>query len=389
MKPKRMLVCGQRTTSYDETMLGKMSMAFMQEGIDVIMLPVLLPNHLLNSFCAYNKIDTIFEINRSRNQLPILPEDINHVAWIQDVVDESRLELDQSVFVYFLTAPSILGYENIQFNEQYRSLYTGVDEQECHKKSEAVSDFSIVGYIPAPLSKPILASPMMKGRRWPTIGKTIERFLARYRPSNKKIVYGDMHYLRVQRLVMEVIVKDFGISEQEPYAFEDIIQVFYGNVVRAMDRAQVLDTLLELSSSIRIFGGSEWAMWPKYAPDYLGYLETPAQVYEAYRTTRVNIHNNPNGFGLHSRVFDCMGCSQMILVNESPYDTKPGGIQTEFEPWVDYVPYTIENLGELAAELLHDRARRELIGANAQKKILAAHTWRHRAAQVLADLKKL
>lgn len=386
MKPKKMLLCGNRTTSYDDTMLSGLGKALERKGVDVIILLTLLEPPLLASFCRHNAIDTVFEINRSRNQVLELPSDVVHIAWIQDVIKDSRQGLDESNLIYFLTNPEILGYENISLNDHCKLLYTGVDEEECHKLAEHISDFSFVGYMPPPINNQLLNAPMMLQLQQPTIGQVVEKFIARYRLNNEKLGYSDMRYHRVDELVKEILAQDFGISPHMPYKYNDIIQGFYQHIVRSVDRIQLLNTVLKISSSMRIYGGPEWCLWENYKLYYQRYLETSKEVYQVFRTTKVNLHNNPNGFGLHSRVLDCMGCGGTIFVNESPSDSYAGGIATVFEPWVDYIPYSFSNLGQLASEWLQDSDKRKSLGSNAQKKILAAHTWNHRAEGLLADL---
>jgi hypothetical protein len=75
---------------------------------------------------------------------------------------------------------------------------------------------------------------------------------------------------------------------------------FDEHLIRMVDRAEVIDTLLSISKQVAFYGNPEWQKWPQYAPYYFGSINRGRELAQLFRSTRVNIHNGP--VTMHNRV---------------------------------------------------------------------------------------
>ena len=390
MKIDKIGLFGKRLTSYDDAMLFGLAEGFRRCGVEPFTMTRLLDPPKLLSFCKYHTVSVILEINRTRNQIPALSPSITHVAWLQDPVTPERREPSRSEITYYLTSPDVLGYDTTNVKGLTGILYTGVSTAYlASPPAEPLSDFSFVGYLPGPLPAEWRSQPMLANMPKPTLGEVVDAFSAWYRSARKTMTFGDLHTSRLEKQIRAVMAEAFGVPFGAPFRHHNIPLVFEQYVVRALDRMLVIDAVLTVSKSMRIYGLPYWTLWERYRPYYRKYLIAADDMAFVYRTTRLNLHSNPNGFGMHARVLDCMGCGQAILVNESPYDQLPGGIRTEFEPHAHYIPYTVDTLAETAQRWLSDEKERRYIGEQARKIILEKHSWQHRAMQIIDDLQRI
>ena len=84
------------------------------------------------------------------------------------------------------------------------------------------------------------------------------------------------------------------------------------------------------------------------------------------------------------RYFEAMGAGA-VLVTDSP--ARENGVEQLFSPGEDFLEYH-DDASLLAAidSVLADNEKRERIGARAQKRVLADHSYRHRAAKIVEVL---
>ena len=156
---------------------------------------------------------------------------------------------------------------------------------------------------------------------------------------------------------------------------------------RLLDRRKMLNEVLKISSSLKLFGPG-WNQHVEYAPYAGGIIRDAQRLFNVYRESRINLANNTHGVGLHSRTLECMAVGGFILMHQSPHDEKPGGIQTSFIPGVHYGQFSPQNLREEALRWLANPSGRQQAGLRAVAVIRAKHCWRHRAEQILRDLQR-
>lgn len=336
--------------------------------------------NVLDSF----RPDFVFEINRWRNQIPDCSEQFVHVCWIQDIQSQGR-RLDEnfggSDLSYFTLPPSMTGHPP-ELDDSVQYLMPGANPDIFfHRPEPPIFDFSFVGQMFAPLSdKQCARRIMVDGVDCGTVGELATHF--------RQQDIGQ-HGHRTDEVAVQLLafvrrcVPDAESAMVDP-AIRNICEEYFP---RLADRTRMLDTILGLSDKVGFFGTGPWDAWPRYARHFGGYINRQSKLALVFRRTRVNLHNS--GTGIHTRVFDCLACGAPILVNKSPYDGTQFGLDRHFEPGRHYIEYDFETLADVAAAALADDDGRARIGAEAAAAIRAGHTWRHRAEQILRDVKRL
>ena len=169
--------------------------------------------------------------------------------------------------------------------------------------------------------------------------------------------------------------------------FHSIINYLAHTYPRFLDRKTLIDEVLKFTDSIGLYG-SGWDEYEEYKPYFNGFIDDKNQLLDIYHNSKINLANNTHGLGLHSRVLECMAVCGFVFLHESPNDNKAGGILTAFEPSVHYGVYRSGQIEHDAHYWLMNNNHRIKVGYNARKLILESHTWRHRARQILIDLKR-
>lgn len=381
MKVERVAIFGLDFPNIINQLIGLRN-GFRELGVEVLTSwphpNALVLENVLDSF----RPDIVFEINRSRNQIGDCNAEFKHVCWMQDIQSQGeRLDTNfgGSHLCYFLLPPSAAGY-GPGMDDSVEFLLPATNPEIYFRKPEPpIFDFSFVGQIFAPLSDEVRArSIVVEGIDCGTIGD-LENHLRQagishvgHRPEEgiaQLLAFVRRHVPGIDASMIDPAIRNF-CDEYFP---------------RLMDRTRMLDEILKVSEKVGFFGTGPWQEWPEYARHFGGYINTPSKLALVFRRTRVNLHNG--GTGLHQRVMDCMASGGAILVNKSPFDGTRFGMDCHFELGRDYIEYEFSSLADTARDLLADDERRRAIGIAASKAVLEAHTWRHRAQQIIDDLK--
>ncbi len=373
----KLAVFAQQWTSYDDHMINGLARAFRQLGHEALAIPILPPPEYMPDICKRYDLDVVIEINRTKEMLPPIPA--KHIAWIQDYRPDIAAKPVRSDILYCLCRPELLTY---YVPGEWKQLLTGVSDQYLKKEFNGYeSDFSMIGYLPKPLSdyqlnRTMYVNPCFKP---PTLREAIawlEKEMARNR--------ADRAPMPNMRSMLSKYLSDIGQGSQ---VHDGMIWQFDKIPARIIERKQLVEKALEFSKSLRLYGHDTWKQWPQFAQYYQSYLTEQADMADVYSSTKLNLHTNPNGFNMHARVLDCMGAGGVIMVHASPDDKLPGGIEDYFTPFSDYIPFTLDNFKETVDDFIHDDEYTSSMGHMAKALINNDHTWKHRAEQILKDLK--
>lgn len=176
------------------------------------------------------------------------------------------------------------------------------------------------------------------------------------------------------------------LNENVVSAYERAINYFSQSYPRLLDRVDLLELALRVSSSLEIYGPDNWLSFPEFTRYYKGNILDANGILDVYLKSKINLSNNTHGLGLHSRVFECMSVGGFIFNHESPNDNISGGMLTEFEPGIHFGQYSKLNFIEEANKWLKNDITRIQVGQNARKLIGEKHLWRHRAKKIINDL---
>lgn len=448
-KTIRFLIVPNYANHYDQRMVAGLAAALRAIGHEAHALQSPMGEIEAAPLCQQLDIDVLIQVNRFRPTYEPLPAKVRHVAWFQDIFPATpdASEFHAGDIVYTLGDPGVLGL-GVTPPCLVGTLLTGVDEAGL---STALSrqrtglkkpiDFSLCGYIPPPTE--LRHNPRLdllwhiqdRVRPLPLIGRSLpmrlfwQVFFRRirghvpyaissalrsaaeclYRPLCGEL---DIHALAsaMRDIIAPILVQQTQIRRPRPSEsrrgrlslflapYEEItfgaqpeidalINHFAREYPRLLDRRCLVQSALAVSDSIELYGEG-WQKHPEFRPYYKGFLSVQNKLYDVYRRTRLNLANNTHGLGLHSRTLECMAVGGFIFTHASPNDRKPGGIETSFEPGVHYGVYTPETFADDARYWLANENARVQAGAKAAEIIREKHLWRHRAAQIVADLKR-
>jgi hypothetical protein len=323
-----------------------------------------------------SKACAVIEINRVLASDVDWPKDVAHVAWIQDYRAYGKLvtsDLGASDQLYFIVQPSVFGVD-VPPGRSWSVLSPGVrTDVPPPDGATAQRDFCFAGFIPPPLDMQAQFSAMLDGRP-----VTLGEFLAQF-PVDA--LQQSRTSLMISNRAIDDTCARIGCA---PVTRQEIRRVFDEDLVRTVERKQVMEAILTVSKSLEIFGPPTWKKWPQFAPYYRGFVADPRELDPIFQTTRINLHNGV--LTMHFRLLDCLAAGGFMMVNETDLDFLPGGIRTHFEPYRHYVPYPIDDAAAVAKAYLADAEARRRIAAQGRRAVLAAHTWTHRTAKILDDL---
>ena len=445
----RFLIAPNFALPYDQRMVNGLAAGFRELGHEANALASPVPPEVLGRIVAQTGADAVLQVNRFRPAEPPLPPQVRHIAWFQDVFPDTAEGLRfcerEGDVVYALGDARVLGLKT-EWPCFVGSLVTGVDPALLGASGEtkaAAIDFSLCGYIPPPPAyRPNIKSDLVwylndLVDRTPVVGgswafrhlrfRLLRRYLSRgyvpyalaialretatamYRPlrgeldidalsemlreaarpyvafrAKKPIRYG--HWLRRGRLGRVLApYRTSGAGEKMPV--DGLINHLSREYPRLLDRVALVSAALEVSQSLELYGPG-WDSHEAFRPYHKGIVNDPYALLAVFRRSRINLANNTHGLGLHSRTLECMAVGGFILMHRSPHDEKPGGMLTAFEPDVHYGAYTPETLRDEAKRWLKDKGARVQAGERAAAAIKERHLWRHRAEQIIDDLKR-
>ena len=347
--------------------------------------------------------DCVIEVNRFRSKH--LNHNIRHISWFQDIrptdflrVLEYAKNIRSGDLIYLLGDKQHFGMQGN--SENIKCLLSGISKDAIipgHGFEHCKYDVNLLGYfsdlmdrqdIDLPFSRlEFLISEFLRSPR-----SVLKLLFSEECDFNLHKLQYDKTYINIEKGIISRYKPLHG--EMLPPAFEQmngnvnkqIINRLYTEIPRKMDRTILFEKLYELyKKGIKVLiAGKNW-------PDiFQGYsfvhphVAHPAQIYQKSFMT---IHNNTHGLGIHSRVLEAMAAGSFVMMHPSPHSRLPGGMDSTFEPDVNYGLYSGDNLVEKVKEWLADEDRRKKGIAENQKILLAKHLWEHRAEQILRDLK--
>lgn len=398
MRARRLSVFLPRPSGFYRGLLPQMLRGFEQAGFEVSGSTDLLGEAELLAWCREHKTDVLFEMNRTRSEVPFLPREVQHVSWIVDFLGRSEAEIKGSDVTYFFTTGWVAAFAYDTFADW---LPPGTCTSTYAPRGvRFASDVSVVGHVPAPWTAPELDRNLSRTERRLTFGEFLPPFReflnATERrlnhPLNTEAVNHDTLWADVNRLVEART--GAGVVD-DPVIKYDLL----GRLPRTGLRPAMVSEALNAGYSLRIYGTQGWAAWPEFAPHYRGFLEQPADLADAYESSRLNLHE---GEGMHFRSLDCLAAGGALFYctprksndhrggwHFRPDDTQlsmPRGLPTPGEHFVEYYP------GELAEKARYYLARPAEMAAlreRARATVCQHHTWRHRALKVARDLDAL
>jgi len=328
----------------------------------------------LLTFCHQFKPDLIFELNRSRSQLPNLPKHIVHIAWILDLLGHDIDYYHGSDITYLF---SNMWKRNFTANG---GLVDSMQPGTCEisydfQPTQAISDFSFVGHIPKPWTEEELSREIFQHQGQAiNFGRLHDELLNYWNDISFK--ENMTHINSAYQMIDEHYRQKIDIKDQW-------LRYDLGcRIIRLRNRHQLISLVLKTSDSLRIYGSENWKDWPQYQPHYYHFVDNSHDLKQIYQSTKLNLHE---GISPRFRVFDAMSSGGLVFVKRTPEDHAEGGMCDFFEPFVHYVPFSDDDFAELADKYLCDDTARQKIIVAAADQVHTHHTWSHRAEKIIQD----
>lgn len=318
----------------------------------------------------------IFEMNRPRADIPFLNKSIIHLCWVVDFNGRAISEFQGSEITY-LFGPKWL--EKVTVPGCYRWMGPGVcpesyfPEPSCYRY-----DASFVGHIPNPWSDEELARNVAADGAFLAFSAILPHLVDEYN-RHKPSLKTHQDYLK---LIRELATREFQVEIDLNHQLEYDLT---GRLIRLINRRELIDKLITVTD-LALFGPQNWQNWPEYQRFYRHFLETSQQMRAVYHQSRINLHE---GNGMHFRVMDCMASAGLMFIRRNDYDDKPGGIKNFFEPGQHYVDFDLDDVADKYAYYQKNHQLADKIRQAGFHAVLKQHTWRHRVADILGDLKQL
>ncbi|HLH87331.1 MAG TPA: glycosyltransferase [Xanthobacteraceae bacterium] len=448
MTAMRFLLVPNFANPYDRRMVNGLAEGFREIGCDAVALGAPMPAESLATIVDRVRPDVVMQVNRFRPTDPTLPSSVRHIAWFQDVFPDTNIKDERSEcagdIVYALGDAKALGLK-AELPCFIGSLVTGVDQSttEVKRKEWApLMDFSLCGYIPAPfIFRPNVKSDLVwylndLFDRLPIVGgswtfrrvraRLLRRYInidyvpyalatslqqlatALYRPLRGELdidlIAGALRaaaqpYVKMRRgesrsrhwsrrgRLGRVLAPYRTSGADRRTAVDSLINALAREYPRLLDRVALVGAALLVSRSLELYGPG-WDSHETFRAYHKGVIEDQPSLLAIFQRSRINLANNTHGLGLHSRTLECMAVGGFIFMHRSPHDERPGGMLTSFEPGVHYGAYTPETFHDEALRWLSDEPRRTKVGAQGAAVIREKHLWRHRAEQIVGDLKR-
>lgn len=157
-RPRRILITPHVASPYDQRMVRGLADGFNQIGHFAGALPAPVSSQELCNLCQSLSIDTVIQVNRTRDRAVPLPKSVRHVAWFQDVFPETLMGFAESFqtddILYTLGDPVVLGLLT-PVPCRVGSLFTGVDDATLdfpRRKFVQDIDMSLCGALPPPVT---------------------------------------------------------------------------------------------------------------------------------------------------------------------------------------------------------------------------------------------
>lgn len=378
-----------RPTGFYRGLLPQMLRGFEQAGFEVSGTTESLDEAQLLEWCRAHRTDIVFDMNRTRSQLPYLPRSIVHVSWIVDFLGRTDAQIQGSDLTYFFTSGWVHAFP-------YDTFADWLPPGSCpltYAPSGAAfeSDVAVAGHVPPPWSEAELNRNVSRTEQALLFGDLLAQFRAFVDALGPESGANHAtHWAEVNRIVQAAtggsIVDDAAVRY-------DLL----GRLPRTGLRQTMVSEVLRAGRSLRIYGSPGWTAWPELAPHYRGFLDSPEELSRAYSTSQINLHE---GEGMHFRSLDCLAAGGLLFYCTRKKSTDPcggwhyappgarlGEASRPLIPGQHYVEYYPGELAEKARYYLARPALCEKLRQNARSLITEHHTWRHRALKVAADLK--
>jgi hypothetical protein len=420
---------------YYQYMLENLAIAFREDGHKVFVCSRNITKQKFNEIINAQKIDLTISINRfigheNNTKIPLF-------CWIQDIFTETEAlissNLGQQEYIYTLGDPHTLGFTKIPTNF-LGSLLTAANKCLLNKEIPTTwdRDFALCGYIPDPhkfkFNKTFDYFADKLSPKYETIYQFLTCFMrpsyltenyvktvndivkSNYSPLTGSLdinllenqISSMMQHKRRGVKIMQDSPHSFQRFERELYSHKNFIQLintkidrlinyFVHTYPRFLDRNILANLIINNFRQHSIeFYGHGWQKYNNYKSFSKPHIHSQTKLQTIFNSTKINLNNNTHGFGLHSRVIDCVASGGFFMTHQSgKNDYLDGGVLTCFKDGEHFGFYDPNDFTNSINNWLYDDSKRIKATTNARKIIAEQHLWKNRSKQILKDYIKV
>lgn len=353
------------------------------------------------------RADVLLEINRFRSKY--LNKKITHINWIQDLPKREfrYLERIQNNSIHYLYgSPAFFGLDKKKLNfKNQKILFAGYSPKNSNLVRSEKYDINLLGYMSTIFEvcgskddyffgthqnlsqKSILSLVCKQILRKPFILINILKGLSLNLPSKYFVSNEFKSLLQIIREKYDPLTGNLNMNmfgKKENYFIEELKNYLLLEYPRYKDRLVLFNLIKTLDPKYKkIVAGPNWK---NYFPEY-EFVKDPKDELEIFSKSKITIHNNTHGLGLHPRIFECIACGSFPFMHATVHNCEEGALDKVLEPDRHFGLFSKENLVESIESWVNDHDKRRRGVLEAQKIMESCHTWKKRAEQVLIDLK--
>jgi hypothetical protein len=360
---------------------------------------------------VYREIDTdvIIEINRFRSDY--INKNTIHINWIQDLPLREFKHLnhvEKNSINYLYGSPAFFGLNEIEFTAKpQKILLAGYRPVNSIIKKEQRYDINLLGYMSTIFEVCGPNDDYFASTHRKLIKKTFSRAICEQFIRKPSSIY---EYIKSSPLGMPS--KFFATNEfmcllkriksaYEPlsgslnmnlfpkskkYFISELCNYLLLEYPRYKDRLILFELIKKLDSRYqKIIAGPNWK---NYFPEF-SYVKDPKDEIEIFSQSKLTVHNNTHGLGLHPRIFECLAHGSFPLMHDTPHRSEEGALNLALEPDRHFGLYSRENFHQVAESWITNTEKRRKGIIEAQKIVEKSHSWRKRAQQIISDLNEL
>jgi len=352
-------------------------------------------------------IDVLLEINRFRSNY--LNKKIIHINWVQDLPFSEKSKLSKTYpksIIYTYGSPEFFGFTKTNFVGVH-SLLSAYAENENNESDLRKYDLNLLGYMsplweiareddgyyPKSFSSnerdPLLLLAFKEIIQKP---RTLFSLLCQDLPLNYSRFFATYEFEKLLKKIKEIYEPlsgflDYQTKPENLGGFQKKLwNYLFVEYPRYKDRLILFNKIKELPSNIsKIVAGPNWK---KYYPEfhYVGEYKDEVQIFEK---SKITVHNNTHGLGLHPRIFECVACGSFPIMHGTPHRKEYGSLEEALEPGRHFALYTKDNFQEVVQYWIKNDEKRKKGVQEAQAIFSENHSWDKRASQILEDIKNL
>jgi hypothetical protein len=369
--------------------------AFQKQGVVVTGLCRLLSETEMRSWVSEKKPCAIFEMNRVKDEIPILHElNIFHISWVVDMEGRPESLIKGSDITYTFDPDWA---ENIETG----SLTTWMPPGTCaetffpnKRHKPGAVEFCFIGHIPKPWSESELSrliGDKNKNINFETLLKEYSRFI-------EIDTYKEKTHEFCEQVIDDIVLRLLG----QPYKLtRDMYYDLLIRIIRMGNRTELLDFAVGKSDSIAIFGSRNWLEWPKYQRFYKRFIDDCAEINFINQYSKINLHD---GLSFHFRAIDCMASGGLLVWYNDNYGDKyntyqyknplnkyyrPHGLHTAFQAQFHYFEFKWLEFDAVYEDINKLNYQGSIAQRETLEIIKSHHTWDCRVKQIIKDIASL